>query len=144
MPKRKLSFPEYWPRYNWMRQVCHNPNHPEYYNYGAKGIECHWGPGKYREFESWLLNTLGPRPSPEHCLNRKDKEKDYCPKNLEWALPKRRSRCNTCQNIFVKYRNRSQTMAAWAEELEIPYHTFRRRIVRGIPVKDIVKEFKNA
>lgn len=144
MPKYASRVPEYWPRYNWMRSVCHNPNHPDYYNYGGRGIECHWGPGCYREFETWLLKTLGPRPSKHHVLNRKDKDKDYCPNNLEWALPQRRSRSHTQQNKFVKYGRKNQSMSAWAEELGIPYYSFRRRIQRGLAIKDIVKEFKNA
>jgi hypothetical protein len=138
------NIPEYWPRYNWMRSVCYNPNHPNYPKYGGRGIDCHWGRGQYKEFEQWLLTTLGPRPSPQHCLNRKDKDKDYCPKNLEWALPTRRSRCNTQQNVYATYKNKSKPLVQWAEELEIPYHSFRRRIASGIAIKDIVKEFRNA
>lgn len=142
MPAKKV--PEYWPKWSWMRQICTNPNHPEYYKYGGRGIQCYWGPGSYKEFEQWLLTTLGPRPSFQHVLNRKDKDKDYSPKNLEWALPKKRSRSHTQQNIYAKYRNKNQSIAAWAEELEIPYYSLRRRIAKGIQIKDIVKEFHNA
>jgi hypothetical protein len=140
----KYKLPEHWGRYNWIQSVCNNPNHPNYARYGGRGIQCHWSRGQYKEFEHWLLSTLGPRPSPQHCLNRKDKDKDYCPKNLEWALPTRRSRCNTMQNKFAKYRNQSKSLAQWAEDLEIPYHSLRRRIAQGMTIKDIVKVYRNA
>lgn len=142
MTKKRYPQPLHWGRYSWMRSVCSNPNHPNYDNYGGRGIQCYWGPGSYHEFVEWLDTTLGPRPSLQHCLNRKDKDKDYCPKNLEWALPQRRSRCNTVQNKFVKYRNQNKPLAQWAEDLDIPYHSLRRRIALGMPLKDIVKEFK--
>lgn len=138
------NLPEFWAKWQWIRQITSNPNHPSYPKYGGKGIGCHWGPRQYKEFEHWILTTLGPKPSSQHCLSRKNKSLDYCPSNLEWALPKQRSRSHTHQNIFVKYRNHSKSIAAWAEELDIPYYSLRRRIQRGIPIKDIVKEFRNA
>jgi hypothetical protein len=140
----KYPQPEHWGRYNWIRSVCENPNHPDYHKYGGRGIGCHWGPGSYHEFAHWIETSLGPRPSLEHCLSRKDKEKDYCPKNLEWALPKQRSRGNTQQNVYVRYQNKSKPMAQWSDDLGIPYHSLRRRIALGMPLKDIVKEFRNA
>jgi hypothetical protein len=59
-------------------------------------------------------------------------------------LPQRRSRCNTQQNVYATYKNKKKPLVEWAEELGIPYYSFRRRIALGMPIKDIVKEFKNA
>lgn len=137
------KLPPYYQKYRWMVDVTQNPNHPDYALYGAKGIDCHWGVGDYKAFYSWLIGTLGHQPTPNHQLSRKDKFKGWHPGNLEWMLPKQRSRSHTKQNIFVKYKNKSQSMSQWADDLDIPFYTFRRRIAKGIPIKDIVKEFKN-
>lgn len=125
--------------YRWMRDVCYNPNTPSYKNFGARGIEVHWQ--RFKEFKLWLEHNLGTRPQ-GHILGRKDKNGDFCPGNLEWQTPTRRSRGGHCQNVLASYRRQRKSLAQWADELDIPYYSLRRKYARGLAIKDIIKEFR--
>lgn len=136
--------PPYYYQYRFMRSSTQNPNHPDYPKYGAKGITCAWGPNQYQEFYSWLIKTLGERPGSrsEYNLGRKDKRGNWEPGNIEWQTVTRRSRTNYNQVVYISYKRKKQSISAWAEELGVPYYTFRRRIAEGYTMKDIVKEFR--
>ena len=133
--------PQYYGRYRYMRAVTTNKTHPDYHLYGAEGITCFWDERQYREFENWLLTTLGPPPSSKHILGRKDKRGNFEPKNLEWQDPKYRSRNKIRQNVYATYRRQRKTLSQWAEELDIPYYSLRRRFVRGMTIAEIKKEY---
>jgi len=135
--------PPYYYQYRFMRQACQNPTHPQYPNYGARGITCVWGQRQYHEFYSWLVNTLGERPGPsnEWVLGRKDKTGNWEPKNMEWQTIKVRSRTNFRQNVYATYKRKRQSLSKWAEDFDIPYYTLRRRYSEGWTIKEIVKEY---
>lgn len=137
------KYPQYYGKYRWMVSVTQCPNHPSYGKYGAQGIQCYWQPYQYKEFEHWLLSTLGHQPTPKHQLCRIDKSGDWVPGNIRWMLPKQRSRTMTKQNVYATYKRKKQVISDWADELGIPFYTLRRRVARGIPIKDIIKEFKH-
>lgn len=63
---------------------CHVEEHSDYFRYGAKGTKvC----DAWREEKTGLntfIEDIGPRPSKEYLLGRKDNSKDYCPENCEW------------------------------------------------------------
>ena len=136
--------PPYYYQYRYMRESTQNPKHPDYDKYGAKGITCAWGPRQYQEFYSWLITTLGERPGPreEFNLGRKDKTGNWEPGNIEWQTIVRRSRTNHTQVVYMTYKRKKQSISDWAEELAIPYYTFRRRVAEGLSIPEIIKEFK--
>ena len=64
---------------------CHSPNRRRWFfsNYGGKGIQvCK----RWRRSPRNFWKDIGPRPSPEHVLCRKDKRGHYEPANVEWRL----------------------------------------------------------
>lgn len=67
-----------------MKSRCYNPKSGSYENYGGRGIGVcdEW---RY-SFEKFLAD-MGERP-PGLCLERKDNEGDYTPKNCRWATRK--------------------------------------------------------
>ena len=136
-----VIYGQYYCQWRWMIAVTNNINHPYYDRHGGMGVECYWHKGQYKLFENWLIATLGHRPTSKHLLGRKDKFGDFAPGNLHWELPQQRSRNNPKQNVYVSYRRQKKTMTEWSEQLGIPYYTLRRRISKGIDLKDIIKEF---
>lgn len=133
----------YYYQYRYMRQVSQTPSHPQYHMYGAQGITCAWGPRQYNEFYDWLMANLGERPGPreQYNLGRKDKSGNFTPGNLEWQTIKVRSRTKVRQNVYATYKRKRQSLTKWAEDLGVPYYTFRRRYNEGWTIKEIVKEY---
>lgn len=64
-----------------MRNRCRNSNDPNHEYYGARGIAVceRWG-----DFENFIAD-VGPKPSPEHSLDRADPAGNYEPANVRWA-----------------------------------------------------------
>jgi hypothetical protein len=54
-------------------------NGKDFANYGGRGIEF-----RFTGFEQFYAE-LGPRPSPEHSLDRIDNDGHYEPGNVRWA-----------------------------------------------------------
>lgn len=138
--KRKMKDSPFFKRWTWMRHITRNPNHPEYHRYGGRGVELHFH--DLWHLEEYVNTKLGAQPTPDHQLCRINKQGHFAPKNLQWQLPVERSNGGTQQNIKAKYKNRSQTLANWARELDLPYWTLRRRIAEGMTIKEIVKEYQ--
>lgn len=108
-----------------MIQRCTNPRNPSYPRYGGRGISVS---------ERWLsfvhfLEDMGPRPS-GHSIDRVDNDGPYSLQNCVWAVDKQQQR-NKRSNRTLTFRGKSQTIAAWAEELSIPYDTIYARLRRG-------------
>ncbi len=68
--------------YTNARRRCTNPKTPGYKNWGGRGIKF--------LFESFaqFYAEVGPRPSPEHSLDRRDNDGHYAPGNIRWATPR--------------------------------------------------------
>lgn len=70
-----------WKAWVNARRRCTDPNHPDWRNYGGRGIRMH---------KRWLVSFLdfyehiGPRP-PGMTLDRKGNDRGYMPGNVRWA-----------------------------------------------------------
>lgn len=68
--------------YHAARNRCTNPKNEKYADYGGRGIGF-----LFTSFEQFYAE-LGPKPSREHSLDRKNNEGHYAPGNVRWATRK--------------------------------------------------------
>ena len=105
-----------------MFRRCTMPSQDSYPVYGGRGIRV---TERWRQFESFLID-MGE--CPDGCsLDRIDSDGHYEPGNCRWASMTVQSR-NRGSNQILTFNGRSQSIAAWAEEVGIKQKTLRARI----------------
>lgn len=129
-----MSRTKEWHAWCNMRARCADPNHQSYHNYGGRGI---------RVCQSWMesfdnfFSDMGIAP-PGTTIDRIDNDGDYSPTNCRWTSRKEQAR-NTRRNRIVQARGKSQCVAAWAEELSVPYDAVRDRLDRGMNPEEVIE-----
>lgn len=117
--------PEYgvW---NAMNKRCHNPKTKWYENYGGRGIQVcdEWrGRGGFARF----YEHVGPRPSPEHTLDRIDNDGNYEPGNVRWVNRLTQSK-NSRRVRMITINGETKHLAEWARQIGISSSTLAYRI----------------
>lgn len=120
--------------YLGMLARCYNPKHIQYKDWGGRGIGV-WdtwrGPGG---FELWFAE-IGPKPSPELTLERKDVNKNYEPGNICWATWEEQAN-NKRNSRLVTYEGRTQTLSQWTKELGVNRTLLEGRLRLGWSIED--------
>lgn len=110
-------------------QRCENPNNRGYKNYGGRGIcVC----PEWRESFEAFYGDMGPRPSPNHTLERINNNGNYEPPNCRWATWSEQSR-NKRTNHFLTLNSETLTVADWSSRVGLQSATLLARIRRGWP-----------
>lgn len=125
-----------------MKDRCYNPNFKDYKNYGGRGITiCEewqtphsWKGG--RAFKKWALEN---GYADNLTLDRIDVNKGYSPENCRWVSMKEQQN-NKRNNRLISYNGKTQTIALWCEELELPFSTVKNRLNRGLPAEKVLSK----
>lgn len=112
-----------------IRNRCHNPKSPSYKNYGGRGITLSEELASYSLFKRHVLEVLGPRPTPQHSIDRADNSKGYEPGNLRWATAKEQAN-NRRSNLSVTLFGVPMKMAEVCAIFDMPYALVMERINR--------------
>lgn len=118
-----------------MKQRCLNPKFSSYHWYGGRGViicERWLGEDGFKNF----LADMGEVPN-GLTLERIDNNGNYEPSNCRWATRKDQCR-NRKTSAFLTFNGRTQSVAAWAEELGIPAGTIHSRRYKGRTDKEAI------
>jgi hypothetical protein len=120
------------PEYNvWinMRQRCCNPNRAEYPRYGGRGITvC---PEWLNDFAQFIAD-MGPKPSPQHSIERRDNNLGYSKDNCVWETGQVQAN-NKRNTVFVTVDGKRMSLPDACRKLSISYNMVRRRRALGWP-----------
>lgn len=107
-----------------MKGRCLNDNNKnkDYYKGRHIRVSYEW----MNSFESFY-NDLGDKPTKDHTLDRINTNFNYTKWNCRWATRKEQSR-NLRSNTLITYNNKTQCLAAWADELGIVPSTLSARL----------------
>jgi predicted DNA-binding protein YlxM (UPF0122 family) len=105
---------------------CDNKNDHNYQKYGAKGISY---PDKWETFEGfWEDMSEGYDDS--KTIDRIDSSGNYSKDNCHWTDYSGQNR-NKSDNVLLTLDGKTQCIAAWAEEVDIPQSTLYTRKRNG-------------
>lgn len=107
-----------------MKQRCNNVNNKSYKNYGDKGIKVCDEWYDFKTFFDWALSNGYDN---DLTIDRIDSTKNYCPENCRWSDRKTQNN-NTSRNHLLTYNGKTQSIALWADEVNLPYSTLKTRI----------------
>jgi hypothetical protein len=129
LDQKRREYAHYPERAIWKAMVarCHNERSRDYHYYGARGITvCE----RWRSDFANFLADMGPRPSPQHTIERKANDQNYAPENCRWATRLEQGR-NSRRNRLITAQGRTQCLSAWSEEVGIQRITITARLARG-------------
>lgn len=125
---RNVDRPEYscW---EGMRRRCFSPRDRRYASYGGRGITVceRWA----ASFEAFLAD-VGPRPSAQHSLDRKDNNGNYEPGNCRWATRIEQQNNRRCTRELT-LNGETKPLTQWAREAGLPRSVLITRVKRGWP-----------
>ncbi len=109
-----------------MKTRCLNKNFHKHPSYGGRGIGVcdRW----IDSFENFL-EDMGLCPESRTSIERINNNEGYFSDNCKWATNKEQAN-NTRTNLMITFRNKTQTLTQWCEELKRNYDTMRSRIFR--------------
>jgi hypothetical protein len=121
-----------WQAWSQMRRRCYGVNHISYPRYGGRGITvCERWRGK--DTFPVFLADMGPRPSPQHTLERVDNAGPYSPENCCWATRAEQAR-NRRSTRLVTFQGKTMCLKDWARHLGLTYNALLYRFKQKMPL----------
>lgn len=126
-----MSYTPEYAIYRAMLKRCNNPSHPSFKRHGARGIRVcdRWLSG----FEAFF-EDMGPRPSPDHSLEREDNDGNYEKNNCRWATWEEQN-SNKRDNHNLTFQGETMTISRWSRRVGIGRATINHRLARGWTVE---------
>ncbi len=105
------------------KERCYNPADPRFPRYGERGIVmCEKWVNDFAAF----FEDMGEAPTPEHTLERKDRDANYSPENCVWADRMTQAN-NTSGNVTVG--DTGLSLAEYARSAGLQYKSFHHYFI---------------
>lgn len=112
---------------------CCNPKSKSYPRYGGSGVTVS---DDWRSFESFYRD-MGPRPSPDHSIERLNLHLGYEKGNCVWATRTQQAR-NKKTSIMVEVGGKQINLAEACESVGLDYHCAYYRYTHGWSIEKIL------
>lgn len=112
--------------WNAMVSRCKNASDRSYARYGGRGITI--DPRWEKDFLAFV-SDIGPRPSPEYSIERKDNDGPYAPSNCKWATRAEQAR-NKRNTRFLNIGGRVMTLTEAARISPVTIGAIHARIAK--------------
>lgn len=131
--------PPLYATWQGMKRRCLNPNFKQWADYGGRGITvCDRWMHDYAAFAA----DMGPKPSPNHSIDRKDNDAGYSPENCIWSTKKHQQRNRRVKPIMVTIEGREYMLAELCEISGQTHVTVKVRALRGDTYKQVIDPTK--
>jgi hypothetical protein len=111
-----------------MKRRCYSLNASDYGRYGGRGITvCKEWYNDFQVFYDWSVQN---GYTSKLTIDRIDNNGNYAPSNCRWTTRKIQAN-NSSHNHFITFKEERKTLSEWCCELNLNYHTIKRRIFRG-------------
>jgi len=110
-----------------MKGRCYNKNDHAWSRYGGRGISIY--PAWRSDFSAFYKH-IGPRPTPEHSVDRIDNDGNYEPGNVRWATPRQQA-CNRRNSIYIEVNGELAVVSRMARKYGVPVQLVYKRLRRG-------------
>lgn len=119
---RKLNLSEYrsWCK---MRERCRDKKNKRY---GGRGISLD---KRWRSFDNFLAD-MGPKPTPQHTIERKDVNGNYEPGNCRWAT-KDEQRRNQRRSVYIEFNGQRVLLMDVTKQLGLDRNVVYGRLKMG-------------
>lgn len=114
-----------------MHQRCSDPNWRGAKYYIEKGISVCEEWRDYTVFREWALSH---GYADGLSIDRIDNDGGYRPENCRWVDARMQAN-NQSRNKRVAFNGSTKTLSEWATEINIPYDTLKRRLLKGWSVE---------
>ena len=137
-PKKR---PEYKAWLTMLRR-CYTPTDASFAKYGGSGVtvcdEWRFGDSNRSGFECFIAR-MGDRPSPEHKIDRVDKNLGFEPGNTLWSDQNTKAEKKSYTR-FVTWKGKTISLPEACELEGMPYATVGQRLSRGWSLKRSLTE----
>ncbi len=123
--------------WNGIKMRCYNEKREKYASYGGRGITMS---DEWKESFEAFYRDMGPRPSNEHTVERRDNNAGYCKENCYWATREEQNR-NKRTNRYYEYNGVTKILTDWCNEWNVSCTTVDYHLRQGVSFDEIVVRF---
>lgn len=113
-----------------MTQRATNKNHPQFKDYGGRGITvCE----RWSVFENFFAD-MGKKPGKGYSIERIENDLGYSKENCKWAT--RAEQNNNCRTSrLITFNGKTKNVVTWASDIGMNHGTLKSRLRSGWPIE---------